>query len=170
MPAWKIAGLILISSLLGEQVADAQKTAPSPQALAAAERLILASGFDKATFDPPARSSIDSVRDDIFLSDCAASSAEHPTENIDCKGNFKAVSQMGQSLRALRDQQKPNLLHAADNAYATHLSIDEMKTAAAFFESPTGRHLIAALPAISADYRAENLRIMETALTVPRSK
>ena len=155
---------IIATFLIGSPVI-AQNTPPSQEAIEAAGRLIHATKYYERIVDAP-----NDTTDVDLLADCIANRDENTEYKNDCSEEVKASRQMMQRFRAIRSERRANLLYAAEVAYAERLSVDDMKAAATFFESPVGQRFLTASPAIYAAYQAENRRIMLEAVTAQPSK
>lgn len=135
---------------------------PSPEARAAADRLIRATGLEGRIFRPA------SMPDDQTIeAQCVAAAAANPNPNetVDCKGVVKNAHLAFQRAAAIRESRKPDIMSAVEAAYAAHLSAEDMNAASTFYESAAGRRLIAASPAIAKEYEAANRRIVMGAIT-----
>ena len=92
--------------------------------------------------------------------DCVASTASEQGQKVNCDDAVKDAHRAFQQAASIREARKSDILRAAELAYAAHLSVEDMQAAAAFFESPAGRRLIAAGPAIAMEYETANRNII----------
>lgn len=138
---------------LAISAASAQEPQPDPARLAAAERLLDAMHYERSL--RANRSTPEAIVQGA-ANDCRR---DH-LSGAECKPRMEQADRLTTALVSQRDAMVPQIMNAARNAYATHLTVNEMDQATAFYVSPAGQKLVDELPAINVDLRAAEGRLL----------